>query len=66
MQATIDLCRSGAERDMLQGQLDRVTERVRELPRRVAAAGPFKNRDEAHAALTREIALVIAAIDGTN
>jgi signal transduction histidine kinase len=54
----------GPERDQRRGQLDRLAERLRALPRKVADQGPFKTRAEAHAVLTKEIAFVVAALDG--
>jgi hypothetical protein len=57
---------AGPERDQRQGQLDRMAERLRALPRKVADQGPFATRDEAHAVLTKEFAYVVAAIDEAN
>jgi hypothetical protein len=54
---------AGAERDQRSGQLDRLAERLRALPRKVADQGPFATPAEAHAVLTKEVAFV-AALDG--
>lgn len=64
MRALLAACPPGPVHDQLQGRFDRVSERLRALPRRVALRGPFKTRDEAHAVLTEEVAHVISAIDG--
>jgi hypothetical protein len=63
MQATIDQYPPGAERDKAQRKLDRVVDRLRALPARVALQAPFADRAEAHGVLSDEIARVIAAID---
>jgi hypothetical protein len=57
---------AGSERDELQGRFNRVTERLRALPKRVADQGPFATPAEAHAVLAKEVAYIVAAIDGTN
>jgi len=62
----LEACGQGPVRDQLQGRFDRMSERLRALPRRVADQGPFADRDEAQAVLTKEFAYVVAAIDGTN
>jgi hypothetical protein len=54
----------GPERDQRGGQLDRLAERLRALPRKVADQGPFRSAAEAHAVLTKEITHVLAAFDG--
>jgi hypothetical protein len=62
----LDVCEAGPERDQMQGQYDRTYERFKTMPKRIADQGPFKTDEELIAAVTRECAFVIAAIDGTN
>jgi hypothetical protein len=66
MRLMLEAYEQGPVRDQLQGRFDRMSERLRALPRRVADQGPFADRDEAQAVLTKEFAYVVAAIDGTN
>lgn len=52
------------ESEQLCGRLSRALDLMKELPRRVAAQGPFANSDEARLVLDREVAVVIQALDG--
>jgi hypothetical protein len=50
-------------RKAAQAKLDRIVALLDDLPRRVAAQGPFVTAAEAHTVLEREITVIIAAID---
>ena len=65
-QELLDTYEQGPIRDQLQGRLDRFTERLAALPKKVADQAPFKTKEEAESVLKREYAFVVAAIDGTN
>jgi len=62
----LDICEAGPERDQMQGQYDRVYERFKEMPKRVADQGPFETTERLRAVLTAECNYIIAAIDGPN
>jgi hypothetical protein len=63
LQDHVDREPPGPERVAAQAKLDRAVELLEEMPRKVAAQGPFKTAAEARAVLEREVAVVIAAID---
>ncbi|MFY9954021.1 hypothetical protein [Bradyrhizobium sp.] len=64
LQDHIDREPPGPERELAQAKLDRVIELLEEMPRKVAQQGPFATAAEARAVLEREVAVVIAALDG--
>ena len=66
MQELLDRCEQGPVRDQQQGRLDRFTERLAALPKKVADQAPFATKEEAEAVLRKEYGYVVAAIDGTN
>ena len=63
LQDHIDREPPGHERELAQAKLDRAVELLEEMPRKVAAQGPFATSAEARAALEREVAVAIAVID---